>query len=220
MSGLIFDLDGTLIDSAPDIHLHACAMMRTESLPEPTLAEVHGYIGKGVAHFISAILAHNQMPETPEQSARMHANFLRDYETRIERTTLYPKAEETLRALHAEGFQLGLCTNKPEAPTKTVLDHFNLTDLFCAFSYGDSPGPRKPDPAPVRRVISQMQARDFLYIGDSETDAATAQNAGLPMILFTEGYRKTPVHDLPHDVSFNHFSQLPAIINRLAPLPE
>ena len=220
MSGLIFDLDGTLIDSAPDIHLHACAMMRAESLPEPTLAEVHGYIGKGVAHFISAILAFNNVPETQERTERMHTNFLRDYETRIERTTLYPKAAETLRALQAEGFQLGLCTNKPEAPTKTVLDHFNLTDLFCAFSYGDSPGPRKPDPAPVRRVISQMQARDFLYIGDSETDAATAQNAGLPMVLFTEGYRKTPVHDLPHDISFNHFSQLRGIIDRLAPLPE
>jgi len=72
----------------------------------------------------------------------------------------------------------------------------------------------------VRHVIEQLKARKFVYVGDSETDAATAENAGLPMALFTEGYRKTPVEELRQDATFDHFDQLREIIDRLAPLPE
>ena len=220
MSGIIFDLDGTLIDSAPDLHLHARAMMRAEGLPEPTLAEVRSYIGKGVPAFISQILAATGIEESPERAARMTAGFHTAYAGEIRLTTLYRQVEETLRQLHADGFKLGLCTNKPELPTYKVLDHFNLRPLFSGFSFGDGPYPAKPDPAPVRHVIDALAARHFVYVGDSETDAATAKNAGLPMALFTEGYRKTPVEELYHDARFDHFDQLRGIIERLAPLPE
>lgn len=220
MSGIIFDLDGTLIDSAPDIHAGITQVLRDLGLPETTFEETKSFIGKGVPALISQILAHKGVPETPELAARISKQFHPIYENSVTLTAFYPGVETSLRQLHADGFKLGLCTNKPEQPTMAVLAHFGITDLFTGFAFGDGPYPRKPDPAPVRHVVDQLPARHFLYVGDSETDAETAQNAGLPMALFTQGYRKTPVDQLPHDASFDHFDQLRAIIERLAPLPE
>ncbi|MCG6902016.1 MAG: phosphoglycolate phosphatase [Rhodobacter sp.] len=220
MSGIIFDLDGTLIDSAPDIHAGIVQMLRAENLPETTFEQTKSFIGKGVPALIAQVLAAKDIDEDADQIARMTRHFHEIYETRINLTTLYPGAESCLRNLHADGFQLGLCTNKPEAPTNAVLEHFGLSDLFTGFSFGDGPYPAKPDAAPVRHVIDQLSARHFLYVGDSETDAETATNAGLPMALFTEGYRKTPVTEIRHDAIFNHFGQLRGIIDRLAPRPE
>lgn len=220
MSGIIFDLDGTLIDSAPDIHAAICTTLRAENLPETTFDETRSFIGKGAAALLSQVLAAKGIDETPPLTDRMSRRFHDLYESAVALTTIYPGAKACLRQLQADGFQLGLCTNKPEKPTYAVLKHLGIDTLFTAFAFGDGPYPRKPDPAPVRHVIDQMQARHFLYVGDSETDAATAENAGLSMALFTEGYRKTPVKDLYHDASFSHFDQLRAIIDRLAPLPE
>ena len=220
VSGIIFDLDGTLIDSAPDIHAGVIDMLRAEGLPETTFQETKSFIGKGVAALISQVLAAKGIAETPELVDRLSRRFHETYETAVTLTNFYPGAEACLRQLHADGFQLGLCTNKPEAPTHAVLKHLGIHELFTGFAFGDGPYARKPDPAPVRHVIDQMHARHFLYVGDSETDAATAKNAGLPMALFTEGYRKTPVEDLYHDARFDHFDQLRAIVDRLAPLPE
>ncbi|MDJ0824769.1 MAG: phosphoglycolate phosphatase [Rhodobacter sp.] len=220
MSGIIFDLDGTLIDSAPDIHLGANAMMRSEGLPELSFDEVKGFIGKGVGALISQCLAAQGVDETPEQVARMSRLFHEIYETEIRLTTLYPNVESTLTGLKADGFHLGLCTNKPEGPTHAVLRHFGIDHLFDAFTFGDGPYPRKPDPAPVRHIVDQLPARDFLYVGDSETDAATAQNAKLPMAIFTQGYRKTPIEQLYHDAHFDDFAELRPIVDRLVPLPE
>jgi len=220
MSGIIFDLDGTLIDSAPDIHAGITQVLRDQGLPETTFDETKSFIGKGVPALISQILAHKGVAETPELAAQISEQFHPIYENAVTLTTFYPGVETTLRQLHADGFKLGLCTNKPEQPTMAVLDHFGITDLFTGLAFGDGPYPRKPDPAPVRHVVDQLPARHFLYVGDSETDAETAKNAGLPMALFTQGYRKTPINQLPHDASFDHFDQLRAIIDRLAPLPE
>lgn len=220
VSGIIFDLDGTLIDSAPDIHAAVCDMLRAEGLPETTFDETRSFIGKGVTALLSQVLAAKGIAETPDLSARLSRRFHETYESAVGLTTCYPGAEDCLRRLHAEGFQLGLCTNKPELPTHAVLKHLGIDTLFAAFAFGDGPYARKPDPAPVRHVIDQMHARHFLYVGDSETDAATAQNAGLPMALFTEGYRNTPMEQLYHDASFTHFDQSRAIIEKLAPLPE
>ena len=220
MSGIIFDLDGTLIDSAPDIHAASIEVMRAQNLPTLSFEQVRGFIGNGVPTLISRCIAATDEPETPELHARMSGHFHEIYETRTALTTLYPNVEPTLRALSADGFKLGLCTNKPEAPTRAVLAHFGLADLFDACSYGDGPYPRKPDAAPVRHIVDLMPARHFLYVGDSETDAATARNAGIPCALFTQGYRKTPIAELYHDAHFDDFAELRAIIDRLAPLPE
>ncbi len=220
MSGIIFDLDGTLIDSAPDIHAGVLDMLSAEGLPEVSFEQTRSFIGNGVAVLIERVMAALDLPADAGRDARLTARFLQHYESAVTLTKLYPGVEPCLRALQADGFQLGLCTNKPEGPTRAVLAHFGLTELFAGFAFGDGPYPRKPDPAPVRHVTEELHARHFLYVGDSETDAATAQAAGVPMALYTGGYRKSPVDQLYHDASFDHFDQLRAIIDRLAPLPE
>ncbi len=220
MSGIIFDLDGTLIDSAPDIHATAVDVLAGEGLPGITLAETRSFIGKGVPALIAQCLAANGIAEEPGRDARIVAAFREAYVSAVGRTTLYPGVETCLRGLHADGFRLGLCTNKPEAPTWAVLDHFGLSGLFDAFTFGDGAFPPKPDPAALRHIVDQLAARHFLYVGDSETDAATAQHAGIPLALYTEGYRKSPVVEMPHDAAFSHFDELRAIVDRLAPLPE
>lgn len=214
---LIFDLDGTLIDSAPDIHAGANEMLRAQSLPPITLAETIGFIGRGVPALVAQILDHHGQPQDPTRIARMVAHFETLYETALGLTRLYPNARTTLEALKRQGYTLALCTNKPEKPTRAVLDHFELTGLFTAATYGDGPYPRKPNPAPVQHILNQLGTTQALYIGDSETDAATARNAALPFALFTRGYRKSAPQDIPHHASFDDFAQLPQIIARRAP---
>ena len=91
-----------------------------------------------------------------------------------------------------------------------------ILPLFQVVLGGDSLPVRKPDPAPLFRVLADLGAPRAVYVGDSEVDAATAQAAAMPFALFTEGYRKTPVEALPHDVAFSDFTDLPAIVERLA----
>lgn len=215
VKALIFDLDGTLIDSAPDIHAGVNATMRAADLPKLTFAQVRSFIGKGVPALLSQCLAASNIHETPALMETLRADFTKRYETAVDLTTLYPNVLEVLKTLKSDGYALGLCTNKPEKPTHAVLAHFGLTDLFSALAFGDGPYNRKPDAAPLHHVQGELNASEVLYVGDSETDALTAQNAKVPFALFTEGYRKTPVADLPHAVAFDNFKDLPAIAKTL-----
>lgn len=220
MSGIIFDLDGTLIDATLDIHACATAMLEAEGLEPLSPETVKGFVGNGLDRLITHCIEASGLEDTPERHKRMYANFHARYETAVENTVIYPGVVEALEALKAEGYRFGLCTNKPEGPTHGVLRHLDLERFFDAFAFGDGPYPRKPDPAPVRHVIDGMHARRFLYVGDSEVDAATAEAAGLPMALYTKGFRKAAVEELYHDAHFDDWSALPAIAARLAPRPE
>lgn len=220
MSAVIFDLDGTLIDASRDIHACACAMFAAEGLPPLDLPTVKGFVGKGLGNLVSRCIAARGLDDTPDRHARMYATFHAAYETAVAQTVLYPNVLAALDALKAEGYRLALCTNKPQGPTRAVVAHLGLAPYFDAYAFGDGPYPRKPDPAPVRHIVDQLPARRFLYVGDSEVDAETARNAGLPMALFTEGFRTTPVAQLYHDATFADFADLPAIAARLAPRPE
>jgi len=219
MSGIIFDLDGTLIDSAPDIHGAMNAVLADHGAGPLPLDQVRGFIGNGVAKLVERCVRAAGL-EGDALRTEIAAAFHARYASAVHLTTLYPNVETTLRTLHTDGFKLGLCTNKPEEPTHAVLKHFGIDALFDGLAFGDGPYPSKPDPAPVRHVIEQLPARHFLYVGDSETDAATAENAKLPMAIFTQGYRKTPVDQLYHDAHFDDFAELRAIVDRLVPLPE
>ena len=116
-----------------------------------------------------------------------------------------------LETLHQKGHRIGLCTNKPVAPTNDILDHFGLTNLFSVVIGGDSLAQRKPDPAPLLAAFEALGGPG-IYVGDSEVDAQTAERAGIPIALFTEGYRKTPVAELTHEWAFRDFADLSAII--------
>ena len=212
MTAVIFDLDGTLIDSAPDIHAASNRVLAEAGFAPLTLAQVRSFIGKGVPHLVARLLqASGEAPDGPQHAA-MVARFTARYESAVGLTRPYPGVVAALDALAAGGLELGLCTNKPVAPARAVLRHLGLDHHFKVLIGGDSLPQRKPDPAPLLATLAALGGGVAVYVGDSEVDAATAAAARLPFALFTEGYRKTPVADLPHAAAFADFATLPGII--------
>ena len=215
-TAIVFDLDGTLIDSAPDIRVIANTVLAEHGAAPISREEPRRFIGNGAAVFVERMSAARGIAPDPARLASMHARFEELYLNAADHSRLYPGVAETLAALRDRGFALGVCTNKPIAPTRFVLEHFGLADLFAAVLGGDSLPVRKPDPAPLHRTFDSLGGDGArIYVGDSEVDAETARRAGLPFLLFTEGYRKSPVEALPHHARFDSYTDLPALIDRL-----
>ncbi len=217
MSVVIFDLDGTLIDSAPDIHAASNRVLAEDGLPPLSFDQVRSFIGKGVPHLVARLLdASGEAPDGPSfapRHAAMVARFTAGYEDAVGLTQPYPGVLAALDAL--ADMRLGICTNKPLAPTLAVLRHLGMEARFAAILGGDSLPVRKPDPAPLLETLRALGGGPVVYVGDSEVDAQTAAAAGLPFALYTQGYRHSPVADLPHDAAFDDFAALPGIVARL-----
>lgn len=214
MTGIVFDLDGTLVDSAPDIRAAVNTVMAAEGAPALDLPTVISFIGNGLPRLVELVIAHLALD--PADQTRLTAAVLAEY-NRAPATLsrLYPHAEATLRALRQSGHAMALCTNKPEAPARAILAAFGVDGLFDAVIGGDTLRQRKPDPAPLMAAAGALGTGPVLYVGDSEVDAQTASAAALPFALFTEGYRKTPADQLPHTARFADFRDLPGITARL-----
>ena len=207
---IVFDLDGTLIDSAPDIQGIANALLAREGKKPISLAETRGFVGDGAGVFVSRMRAARGIEDAAQD--RLLADFTRAYETAVTLTHPYPGVPQVLSDLRDAGARLGICTNKPIHPTRAVLAHLGLADLFETVLGGDSLPVRKPDPTPLIAAFDAMGGTRRVYVGDSDVDAETAARAAVPFFLFTEGYRKSAVEDLPHTASFNDFAALPDLI--------
>ncbi|WP_407495331.1 phosphoglycolate phosphatase [Pseudooceanicola sp. MF1-13] len=209
-----FDLDGTLIDSAPDIHALANQVLADEGAAPLTMGETRSFIGQGAAHFIAQMRAARDIPN--DEQARLLAAFMAGYDGAVAHTIVFPGVVSALEALMADGITLAICTNKPERPTATVLEHFGLARFFRVVIGGDTLPVRKPDAAPVIAAFDRAGAAGpRIFVGDSEIDAGAAQAAGVPFLLFTEGYRKTPIADLVHAAAFADFAELPGLVKGL-----
>ena len=209
---IVFDLDGTLIDSAPDIQTVAGQVLGRLRKPALTLQETRDFIGEGGAVFVSRMMAARGIPETTASHADIYREFISLYEFAVDKAVFYPGAFETLVRLKADGHRLGLCTNKPERPARAVLRHMGLEPVFDAVMTGGMLSSRKPEPDMLLQTIQSLGGGPTLYAGDSEIDAETARRAAVPFALYSEGYRKTAVEEIFHQWVFDDFALLPAIV--------
>lgn len=212
MIPVIFDLDGTLIDSLPNVTDAANALLADEGMGPLSREVVRGFVGLGERVFLDRMIAVTDL--RPEDFDRLMPEFIRHYNLAAEDTQLFPGAMNMLDRLRGDSVPLALCTNKPAAPLWPTLKAAGIEDAFDVVLAGDTLERRKPDPLPVHHILSELNVDTCLYVGDSETDAETAQRAGVPFALFTEGIRLAPIEDIPHDVAFGDLSMLPEIYRR------
>ena len=193
---VLFDLDGTLVETAPEICDAVNDTLRRFDLPGATLAQVAGWIGHGTRELLIQALAQasGSAVATVRASGTLPliaAEFDRHYAARCgSRSQPYPHVVDTLHALHAQGVRLAVVTNKEGLYTRRVLDAHGLTPLFERVVSGDSLPTKKPDPAGARWCMAELgvPAGRTLFVGDSSIDATTARNAGLPVWLLPYGY--------------------------------
>ncbi|MFZ1468220.1 MAG: phosphoglycolate phosphatase [Paracoccaceae bacterium] len=207
---VIFDLDGTLVDSAVDIQAAVNAMLAGEGQPPMDRAQVQSYVGNGLPRLVERVMAARGM-DIARHLALTKA-VLAHYANGPKLTRCYPGVVAALQALRASGHVLGLCTNKPERAALGVLRDLDLAGFFKSVVGGDRLLVNKPDPAPLHLCLHELGGGNAVFVGDSEVDAETAVAAGLPFLLYTEGYRKGPVESLPHRAAFADYAALPGLI--------
>jgi len=212
---IVFDLDGTLVDSAPDIMVAANKMLQGEGLEPLDLATITSFIGNGLPKLVERVL--NTRGIGQSQFPRLY-DEVRDFYNAApaDESRPFPGVPALLDHLKAKGHKLGVCTNKPEEPARLMLNFLGLEDYFDSVVGGDALPEKKPHPAPLNLAFERLGDGDRLYVGDSEIDAEVALAAGVRFALFTEGYRKKAVDGLPHDHRFDHFDKLGPIIDGLA----
>ena len=211
---VIFDLDGTLIDSLGDIHAALNDVLQLRNAPPLALATVCGFIGKGSANLVMRALKAQNLPIDEASCAFALADFLSLYSAGSAKlTTIFDGAIEALDQLRDGGFRLGICTNKPLAPTQIVLDQFGLTRFFDTIVGGDQLASRKPEPAMLFHAMACLDTTSCLFVGDSEIDRETSTAAGKPFALFTKGYRTSSIETLNPEYYFNEYKELIDIVN-------
>lgn len=203
---VIFDLDGTLIDALADIHAITNRILLAEGREPLPRATVQSFVGRGAPNLVARVIEATRLD--PADHTRLLAAFVADYETATSLTHPYPGVPEMLDALESTDLDLAICTNKPAAPTRAVIAAMGWAGRFDPVISGDTLPVKKPDPAPLQRAAAPVRLEDCLYVGDSEVDAETALAAGVCFALFTGGFRKSPVSEIPHDYAFSDFMNL------------
>lgn len=218
---VVFDLDGTLIDSAPDLHVALNAALAGDGRRPLTLIEVESIVGDGAAVLVRRALAltGGTVPED-EGVAALTTRFLAIYEQQAaELTRPYAGVPETLASLADSGFGLGVCTNKPERLSRQILQQLDLSRYFQAVIGGDSlNGIRKPDPRHLLAAVEALGGRPekTVMVGDSVNDVAAARALGVPVIIRAGGYGQVSAESLGADAVVQAFAELPEAIARLA----
>lgn len=224
MRGAIFDLDGTLADTAGDLLGAANEVLVPHGMPALDPVHDRNFAGRGALAMIrrSLTIAGRDPFGAAEQTviAAIYPKFLVAYEARIAReTVLYDGVEACLTALESAGWRLGVCTNKPERLALILLDRLGVLNRFGALLGADTLPVRKPDPEHFRetaRRIGADPARSIM-LGDTKTDLDTARAASVPVVLTHFGFAAEPLETLEPDATVSHFNEIAPVLERLSP---
>ncbi len=213
---LIFDLDGTLADTAPDLLGATNAVLTARGRPLLDLAHLRHMVGFGARALIDQAMAASGAPVREEDMPALVEIFLAHYRDHIaDGTRLFPRVAETLERLGMHGGRLAVLTNKPQQLTDALLPRLGLDGVFAAV-YGAGRKPyTKPDPRIFHDVVAESGGGPAVMIGDSITDLNTARAAGAPCILMSYGFTPVPAKELGADMVLDDFGDLPEAIGRL-----
>ncbi len=192
ISAIAFDLDGTLVDSVPDLAAATQATLADLGLRGCTQDQVRSWVGNGTEMLMRRALT-SSLGDEPDASVMADAMpiFMRHYEACLERySKLYPGVESVLGTLQRRGFKLAVVTNKPYRFTVPLLQAFGIESFFSEILGGDSLTKMKPDPLPLTHLLDkwQLQPQQMLMVGDSRNDVLAAKAAGIASIGLTYGY--------------------------------
>jgi phosphoglycolate phosphatase len=218
---LIFDLDGTLIDSLPDVVAASNRLLAEAGRRSIDRAEGAAMVGEGAAPLIERLF---EATGDPAEAAEVPAlverfvGFYRDHPA--DETIIYPGVIETLEALAAHHVPMGICTNKPHEMSMLVMAALGLDRFFSSVIGGGAISVKKPDPAHLLAVVEAMGAdpETCVFVGDSPTDVETARRADIPVIAVSYGYSRVPPTELGADCLIDHFADLlPALDRGMGP---
>lgn len=217
---VVFDLDGTLVDSAPDIRAAINDVLREEERPGLDQPSVVALVGDGAAQLVQRAFATSGPALDGDELESLLARFLARYRAQPARLTKpYDGAEAMLGQLKHAGHRLGICTNKPDGLITAVLDGTGLARYFDAAVGPDRVARRKPDPAHLHATLNAMgvpAGASAVMVGDSVNDVRAAHAAGMPCVCVTFGYVHGRIEDLGADALIDRFADLPAALARVA----
>jgi phosphoglycolate phosphatase len=219
---VVFDLDGTLADTAPDLSAHLNEMLAEFGRPGLPLEEIRTMIGDGARVLLQRGLeASGGVPAGADLDA-LFLQFLTRYTARpVRYGAVYDGVLDVLDGLEAAGVKLGVCTNKAQAPSDAVLAELGLDRYFPVVIGGDSLRVRKPDPGHLRAVVERLGVapQQAVMVGDSDTDLLTARATGMPCVLVSFGYTRIAAAELGADRVIDHFDELCPALAALADPP-
>jgi phosphoglycolate phosphatase len=208
---IVFDLDGTLVDTAGDLVATLNVILGREGMGPVDFDAAVAMIGSGARAMLQSAFASQGRSLTPEKLEARFDDFLAHYDDHLVDTSKpYPGVEAALDRFIASGWRLAVCTNKSYRPALKLLGLLGLADRFAAITGRDTFSFRKPDPRHLTETIRRAggEATDAVMVGDSATDVDTAIAAGVPVVAVTFGYSATPVAELGATVLINHFDEL------------
>jgi phosphoglycolate phosphatase len=212
---IVWDLDGTIIDSAPDLAGALGTLLQGHDRPAPDISSVRRMIGNGVAKLIERGFAASGPPIAAVEARSLMPEFMSIYCARATQLTrTYPGVRHALTAFRDAGVPQAVCTNKPEAVSRTILEDLGLGEFFEIVIGGDTLEYRKPHPLPLQYCLDALDANASasLLVGDSPVDVATARAVELTVGIVDHGYARQPVETLGADFLINDLAGLPETV--------
>lgn len=214
----VFDLDGTLVETAPDLHRVLAMLCAEEGIAAPSIESLRAMVGDGARVLLSRAFAAAGVELPEERHEALYARFLELYvATPAVDSWVYQGVVEALEELRTQGWRLGVCTNKPQLPSDLLLQQLGLAPFFGSILGGDALPVRKPDPAHLGGVVAALGSVPgrTIMVGDSRNDLLAARGLGCRCILVSFGYTTVPAAELGADRVIDSFAELTAAIASL-----